>query len=121
MTLVHFKQESTADLTLNLHILELADTIITQKETIVTQDEISLEIPIRFLRESDEIVRKAYRLLINDPDQVKAIWRNLGVKDSKMEELWPHWICLAMRWSRTDYDFDIGPDIIHKDLFEDLR
>lgn len=105
---------------LTLHVLELADTIALGKESVLHEDEIMLDIPIRFLQESNDIVRKGYRFFINDPAQVRAIWRDLNVQDEKMQELWPHWIRHAQKWSGPGYQFRPERDLIHKDLFSDI-
>src|SRR6266446_6043487 len=47
-----------------LHILELADTIASGKENVLQSEQISLDIPLRFLSVSGDVSRKGYRLFL---------------------------------------------------------
>jgi hypothetical protein len=107
---------------MSLNILELAETIASGKAEIISQEGgLSLYIPLCFLQEDEDIERKAYRLLLSDPEQVRDIWRNLGVTDSKMEELWPHWIRHVGQWLFNVSRRGFRDTIVHTDLFQDLQ
>ena len=102
-----------------LSILELAETIASGNEKILEQDQLHLDVPVRFPALGREITRKAYRLLCHDPEQVKAIWKKLGVRDDQIKKHWQRWIEHTASWVRRDYPFaDIS--FPNKDLPSDL-
>ena len=106
---------------MGLNILELAETIAAGKEEILVQDRVSLEAPICFHTMSWDVRRKAYRLLLNDVDQVKGIWRNLGIEDSKIEEYWGHWTRHTLQWLHSTHAIGFRDKIINERLFEDMK
>lgn len=105
---------------MGLHMLELAGTVASGKEEVILQERFSLDVPICFLEESWDVKRKSYRLLLNDVEQVKSIWRNLKIDDSKIEELWPHWIRHTRQWLRSTRNFGSSGKIVYEGLFKDL-
>ena len=107
---------------MGLNILELAETIALDKSEIVSeQGGLSLDIPLCFLQEDENITLKGYRLLLRDPQQLRGIWRSLNVDDSKMEELWPHWIRHSKQWLINSSKWPFIDNIIaHANLFQDL-
>jgi len=113
-------QASVCAYYMSLNILELADTVTSGNEGIIAQENIRLDVPLCCMKRNKDVQRKAYRLLISNPEQVRGIWRNLGVSDSKMETLWPSWISHANKWLSSTYHYEFYYDIIHKDLFKDL-
>jgi len=104
-----------------LNILELAEDISAGKEEVLIQERVSLEVPLCFHDESWDVRRKAYRLLLNDIEQLKGIWRNLGIEDSKIEEFWVHWIRHTSQWLRSTHSFGFRGKIINEKLFEDIK
>lgn len=105
---------------LALNTLELADMIAAQNESIINQDEIRLEVPLCALFISPELHYRAYTLFIRDPRQVRRIWEDLGVPESKMREHWPRWIQHAGYWINQVSNHSYRGEVPHKTLFEDL-
>ncbi len=105
---------------MSLNILEFVDTIAQGKEGIFEQAEIRLDIPLCFLEEDHEITRRAYRLLLNDPDAVKSIWKNLRIEDSAIQKYWPHWINHIKYWLTRMHSFGIRSYVTHENLLKDL-
>jgi len=106
---------------MSLNILEFVDTIAQGKEEIFEQAEIRLDIPLCFLEDDHEITRRAYRLLLNDPDAVKSIWKNLRIEDSAIQKYWPLWINHLKYWLARMHSFGIRSYVAHENLLKDLE
>jgi hypothetical protein len=104
-----------------LHILEFADTIAAGKESVLQGEKIRLDIPLCFLSVDDDVVRKGYRLLLNDPEQVRKIWIDLSVSESKICELWPIWIKHAKNWFSGTGMFMRRVSMPHQELLKDIN
>lgn len=112
-------KESLCAYYLILNIIEFVDTIAEGKEAILQQKEIGLDIPLCFLQEDDEILRRAYRLILEDNSQIKDIWKLENIPDSKVMELWPRWVYHLKYWlGRSGGRFRYS--IIHENLFKDM-
>lgn len=104
---------------MSLNILEFVDDLSQGKEQVISGDqEIMLDVPLCFLTESREIKRRAYKLLINDREEVKSIWTNADVNDSTIKEFWPHWLRHTKYSLNRMRQFGLGTSIEHKDLPE---
>lgn len=104
-----------------LNILEFVDCIVTGNEQMLLDDKrITLEIPLTFLTEKHEILRKGYSLLLNDSDQLKNIWSIYNINDSKLKELWPRWVYHMKQWLNEVRMWGHSQRLIHQDLFNDL-
>lgn len=113
-------RESLCAYYLVLNIIEFVDTIAAGKEDLLQQKEVRLDVPLCFLNEDDEIIRRAYRLLLVDPDQIRDIWKSKSIPENKVKELWPRWVYHMKYWlSRADYGFNTA--IIHENLFNDIE
>jgi len=75
-----------------LNILELAHTVASGQEEIIRQNNIRLDVPPCFEGSKEHIRKKAYRNLLNSPEEVKSIWRDLNVTDKQIKELWSDWV-----------------------------
>ena len=81
-----------------LHLYQLADTISTGNiEKVIVQHNFFLGIPVCFLPMPEHIIRNSYRLFINNSEQVKRIWRDLGVDDETIKNLWGEWLVQSVR------------------------
>ena len=102
-----------------LHILELADTIAAGKENVLQSEKISLDIPLCFLRANGDVSRKGYRLFLDDPEQIRKIWEDLRVSESKIREFWPTWLSHEKKWFRGAM-FMRGLSMPHQELLKDI-
>ena len=98
-------KESLCAYYLVLNIIEFVDTIATGNEQILQKDEVTLDIPLHFLQEDFEILRRAYRLILANSVQIRDIWKNKNVNEEKVKELWPRWIYHLKYWLRRSSDF----------------
>lgn len=105
---------------LSLNIQELTDIVASAREEILGQERFHLTVPLMNLSLPEEIRLKAYRLLLQSPESVKAIWRNAGVSDKKMATHWPTWMRLCDRWLNEVQPFRFRGKLTHETLFEDL-
>ena len=105
---------------LALNTLELAGLIARGDEKLIAQNHMRLSVPLSALFMSRESRQKAYSLFLRDPQQVRQIWEDLGVSESKMIELWPSWIQLAEAWVAQVSRMGYRGDIPHQTLFADL-
>ena len=104
---------------MGLNVLEFVEDLSQGKEQMISSDqEIGLDVPLCFLTESREVKRRAYKLLINDREEVKSIWTNANVKDSTVKEFWPHWMKHTKYWLNRMHQFGLGTSIEHKNLPE---
>ncbi len=104
-----------------LNILEFADTLSTGKEKVLLEQEIRLDIPLCFLKEGTDTKRRAYRLILNEPKDVKFIWKGVGVKDESVIKYWPHWINHLKYWLSRMRDFGLRGEVTHENLLQDLN
>jgi len=100
-----------------LNLYQLADTITTGSEIATDQRNFFPGIPVRYLGMPEHIIRKAYRLFIKNPDQVKRIWRDLGVNDETIKTFWGNWLDQCVRFHGSLYRAVIP----QKNLFTDLQ
>lgn len=104
-----------------LNILELAHDIAEGKKDGIADKSGTtyLEIPVIFPFAGPEINRKAYRLLLQDKEQVRNIWKSINVTDAAMKELWPTWMKHSINSLGSRY-FSTDNYLVHARLFEDL-
>ncbi|MCM2286414.1 MAG: toll/interleukin-1 receptor domain-containing protein [Desulfobacula sp.] len=115
-------RESLCAYYLVLNIIELVDTIAAGNESMLQENEIRLDVPLSFLHEDYEILRRAYRLLLVDPVQIRDIWVAKNIPENKIKELWPRWVYHITYWlSRSSSFFRFRTTIIHENLFNDLE
>lgn len=119
-TIDDFKESLTAYY-MALNILEFADTIAAGKQELLLQKEISLYIPLSFLKEDREIKRRAYRLLLNEPNDVKLIWQGVQVEDESIIKFWPHWTKHLKYWLSRMRNFGLRGEVAHENLPQDLN
>jgi hypothetical protein len=105
---------------LALNVLEFVDTIAENQGKILQEEDIRLDVPLCFLHEKPEVVRRGYQLLLSEPEQVKDIWKTRDVPEKEMVELWPLWIKHLNKWLNSVYEYWFLPDVIHKNLFDEL-
>lgn len=105
-----------------LNILEFVDTIHSGNEKIIEEEDENVwpYVPPTFITLDREIQRKAYRLLLNDTEQLKDIWHSLNITDQRVKDLWPKWIKIVARWHRSSNRMGFRQEIIHRDLMNDL-
>ncbi len=99
-----------------LSILEFADLLATDGGLQRADRLMSL----CWLTEGADTKRRAYSLLISDPENVKAIWREAGVDDERVVEFWPMWIeHIGSRLPTLEY-VTFGGDITYRTLLDDI-
>jgi hypothetical protein len=105
---------------ISLNIIELVDCIADNQTPILEEMNIRLEVPLRTPVMPREIVRRAYRLMMANPDQVRDLWRSKNVREDNMRGVWPKWLDHIKRALQREYMF---PDlyIAQERLFDDLR
>jgi hypothetical protein len=109
-----------------LNVIELADSLADNQETMLKeaqskQGRIMLDIPLEFLREDQHILRKAFRLFLTEPENVKTIWQSKNISYAKMKELWPIWVYHLKLWLSSEGYFMSHFKIIHDKLFDELE
>ena len=104
-----------------LSIHELADTIASGNKDIITGGRFDFEIPLDFIDMSDPIAQKAYRVLKQDSEQVRSIWKGLGLEDSAVEKLWGQWLDHARRCFERSRMLPLPYLLPLEGLFQDLR
>lgn len=77
-------------------------------------------IPPVFHESNKDQRRKAYRMLITDPIQVRNIWRCFDIEDDKIKDSWTEWIVLLRKWMNPNHPLRFLENIELKDLFGDI-
>lgn len=104
---------------LALNVNEYVRTLALN-EDIITGDKLSLDIPLSFLVSNDDVLRKAYRLLLNDREQVHYIWDSMGIERTKVAQYWESWIKMCTSWLSEVYRYGFHRQIIHRKLIEEV-
>lgn len=65
----------------------------------------SLNIPLWFLRLEEDNIRRALRLLTQDVEAVKIIWRMHGVVDDAIVLNWADWVKTCTEWLQKVYGY----------------
>ncbi|HUN55644.1 MAG TPA: toll/interleukin-1 receptor domain-containing protein [Smithella sp.] len=102
-----------------LNVIEFIDTIAEGQEDLLNQEGIMLQVPLCFLQENDEITKRAYRLFLEEPEQIKGIWLSKNVPENKVKALWPKWIHHLKYWLSRANTFG-SYSVVHENLFEDI-
>lgn len=103
-----------------LNVNEYSYVLIKNQVEHLEKGGLSLDIPLCFLSAGDEIKRRAYRLLLQDPEQVKAIWESLNISNAKLVKHWNAWLKLCSHWQSQVYPYAFSERIIHSRLLNDL-
>src|SRR5207237_1154717 len=90
---------------MSLNILELADCIAGGHTEFLEQKDLRLNVPLRNPAMPEDIVRRAYRLLLHCPDQIRTIWVSRKIAEENIKELWPKWISHTARIIRHEYQW----------------
>lgn len=104
-----------------LNVLECADIVANGNEEVVLKGQSRLQVPLTWMLMKIDIKKHAYRLLLSDPNQVSNIWMDLGVNTSKIEKFWPDWIELMNHYIVKENIHLLERDVVHKNLFTDLK
>jgi len=115
-------REALCSYYMTLNLIEFIDILAEGKEKILEQNEIRLDIPLVFLEEGEEITRRAYRLLIVDPNTLKSFWRNRNVIDDTIKKYWPIWINHLKYWLTRSHNFGfIRGTLAYENLIDDIE
>jgi hypothetical protein len=80
------------------------------------------DVPVMWMRMPLEVQQKAYRLLLSSHDNVRHIWRSLGVADRAMAAAWPRWMEHTLEWiAQVDRSGRGYGKPVYWVLFEDVR
>ncbi|EEF57022.1 toll/interleukin-1 receptor domain-containing protein [Pedosphaera parvula] len=108
---------------LGLHVQELANLIASGNDAVLEADGHMPLVPIQSLRIEADQGSRSYRLLVHSPEEVRAIWRTLGVKDAQMAAAWDKWLSLTLR-AMTAYrgqGTSWRRQFPHENLLKDIR
>lgn len=104
---------------LALHIHELAANIASgNEESLPSNFNPYLEIPLTFVSEGSEVNQRAISLLIQKPQSLPMLWTVLDVQREQMEHAWRDWIRTSEIWLRSAYGAWFHTEITHQHLFE---
>jgi hypothetical protein len=118
------KQEYESSLVayyLGLHVQELANIIAGGNETVLDADGHMPLVPIQSLRIGADQGNRSYRMLVHSPEDVRAIWRTLGVKDAQMAAAWDKWLSLTLRTMYRGQGPSWRRHFPHDNLLKDIR
>lgn len=102
-----------------LSILELADLLAADRENMLNEREIHLDVPLNCHSFPREVLRKAYRHLLQNPDDLKGVWREIGVEDARIAGAWPKWIVHGDNWLNQSHRFGYRGQQAYAGLFEE--
>jgi hypothetical protein len=103
-----------------LNIIELVDCIADNQTQTLEQTNIRFDVPLRTPVMPREITRRAYRLMLANPDQVRDLWKSKNVHEDNVRGIWPKWIEHIKRALQREYMF---PDLYmaQERLLDDLH
>jgi hypothetical protein len=104
-----------------LSIQELAVMLASGRGEALKNAELRLDIPVAWVGLTLEIRQKAYRQLVRSAEQVRNIWRSLGVSDKAMAAAWPAWTNHAINWAANVFQHGFYGKPEYCVLFEDVR
>lgn len=104
-----------------LNINEYAYVLKENQESLLEKDKMHLDIPLSFLRVSDEVKRRAYRLVLQDQIQIMNIWKSLGISDERFSMYWVKWVMLCNSWLRDGGRYWSSSPVVHANLPSDLN
>jgi hypothetical protein len=105
---------------ISLNIIELVDCIADKQTEILEQMSLRLDVPIRTPAMPREIVRRAYRLLMVNPEQVRDLWRSRKVTQEDIQRIWLKWLTHVKRVLLHEYPF-ADFYMAQERLFDDLQ
>ncbi|MGD0815304.1 MAG: toll/interleukin-1 receptor domain-containing protein [Verrucomicrobiota bacterium] len=106
---------------LGLHIQELGSVLASGDQSVLESRYYRPLVPVQGIFFSSNNNIRAYRMLIHDPIEVRAIWRTLGVKDTEMAKSWEQWLNATCRVFTQSYRLPRLETLLHRHLFDDLR
>lgn len=83
---------------LNIHELVLLVQESSTTVDLAKPDNVSLDVPLTFAREDSGMTRRAFQLLLQHADRIKAIWESQNVPRAKVEAVWPQWMAVCKHW-----------------------
>ena len=114
-------RESLCAYYLVLNIIEFVDTVAAGDQNILQDDSVHLDIPLSFMHEDFDTLRRAYSLILADPDQLRQIWTTKNISEDTIRGLWPRWVYHLKYWLSRASDFGFRTEIVHENLFDDLQ
>lgn len=103
-----------------LNLFEYVKTLSTWDHDKVHFENIRLDIPLCFESESEGIKRRAYSMLMADPDSLRNIWREKKIDDEAVRTNWEAWLNICSAWIENVYPYAFRSPVTHKDLIADL-
>lgn len=106
---------------LTLNTMELAFLLQQAGSDLPELKDYSLKVPLVCHSLPRDIQQRAYRLLLQRPEEVLKIWRKLGVSDESMAKAWPRWMQEGETWLTEVYKFGFHGRLAHEGLINDLN
>jgi len=103
-----------------LNLFEYIEALMTLDGATMNGQDIKLEIPLCYEVESDDVKRRAYSILLSDPNALRAIWRDRSVSDDQVKSSWDSWLRACERFISRVYPYSFGCSITHKGLISEL-
>jgi hypothetical protein len=107
-------------LNVNEYVHSLIDGVDLTSDEESHQPTVLLDTPLQFMKESDDVRRRAYNLLIDNLDEFSKLWRSLGVTNEVFAEGWRPWIGLCSRWDARSRLFGNVWSMPHERLGKDV-
>lgn len=76
-------------------------------------EDMRLDVPLGFLKTPTQIQRRAYRLILEDKENLKWIWESLDVDFERFTQYWDGWIGMCGRWLSRSGGFGFRSEIVH--------
>jgi len=81
----------------------------------------NMDVPLVAFLNDRHVQSRAYRLLIQDPDQVRGVWESLKVPFDAIDANWKEWMNRSGRWIGSLNRFLSSGFLGHADLINDLK
>ncbi len=104
-----------------LNILEFVELCKESKDWAKSENhQTQLEIPVCNLAVDNRIQRRAYRLLIDNPDALIEVLRRANMPLRDLKTLWDPWVKVINGFRSEVYRYGLHGAVIHAGLFDDL-
>ncbi|OAI27730.1 toll/interleukin-1 receptor domain-containing protein [Methylomonas koyamae] len=103
-----------------MNLFEYVNMLTTRDHDKISEQNVRLEIPLCYESEAEHVKRRAYSILMSDPDALRRIWTTRGIDDATVQKHWSSWLKICSAFISGVYPYAHRFQITHRDLIADL-
>ncbi len=74
--------------------------LLKEDQELQIDEEAFCDVALGFLNSPDDIQRRAYRLLLQDKEGLRNIWKSLDIEDARFFSFWGKWVNQCSKWPK---------------------